>query len=77
MGEPARGLLLLLAIQTGCYVVIESAIWRAQGWPQALLAVMLLGIAPRAAPVLRAARSGTPVFVFSRRVRQALAQRLD
>jgi hypothetical protein len=52
VGGLARGLLVLLAVEIGCYVLIASTISRTHGWPAALLAVMLLALAVRAVPIL-------------------------
>jgi triacylglycerol lipase len=52
VGELARGLLLFLAVEAGCYLLIASAVWRTHGWPVALLCVMLLALGVRAVPVL-------------------------
>jgi pimeloyl-ACP methyl ester carboxylesterase len=52
VGVLARGLLLFLAVEVGCYAWLASAVAPTQGWPAALALIGLLALAVRAVPVL-------------------------
>jgi triacylglycerol lipase len=52
VGALARGLLIFLAVEAGCYLWLASAVVPARGWPLALASIVLIALAVRAVPVL-------------------------
>jgi triacylglycerol lipase len=52
VGALARGLLIFLAVEAGCYAWLASVVVPARGWLAALALVGLLALAMRAVPVL-------------------------
>lgn len=52
VGGLARGLLVFLAVELGCYLLTASAVSQTHGWAAALGTVILLALAVRTVPVL-------------------------